>query len=111
MTTRTHQLPPAAWGPYFLRTAPHARWSRVTVEVLDRARKRVTAASNVQVAELTLDPGTGDLQLTGPELDHTVAAVRQLTIVEDEAGRLVAIQAVDGAGIRHVIHLRPPRAL
>ncbi len=65
-------------------------------------------AEHVPLKGLSYDPKDDVVQLWVGEIDHLIRQPTQIMMVEDDEGRLLAIDITDHEGVQHLVNIRQP---
>jgi hypothetical protein len=108
MTVR--KLENAEWHGYFDRVSKPLPGKRAELGVVSLALGDQIEAEWVPMLGIVYDPKDNMLEIALDGLDHLISEPREI-YVDEGAGGLIRFEAIDGAGVRHIVQLREPLTL
>jgi hypothetical protein len=107
----THKLDKTQWKAFFDGLSEVLGPKRVEIEVLSLGLGDQVAAEWLPLVGLVYDPRDDMVEVALDGLYHLVKQPREIYVVEEEAGELLAIEVVTADGVRQIIRLKDPLAL
>jgi hypothetical protein len=108
MNTQTRKLEPQTWRAYFdwmTRQLPSAR-AEIEVTGIDIGDQ--IEGDALSIDGLSYDPSSRELVITATadEIEHHIADPKEIYVLE-ELGQPSAIEILDGAGYKQIVHITP----
>jgi hypothetical protein len=107
----TQKLDKAEWQAFFDSLLAVLGPKRVEIEVLSLGLGDQVDAESLPLVGLVYDPKDDMVEVALDGLDHLIAKPREIYVVEEEAGELLAIEVVTADGVRQIIRLKDPLML
>jgi uncharacterized protein DUF5335 len=109
MTTR--KLDKTEWRPFFDAMSEILGPKRAEIEVLSLSLGDHVEAEWLPLLGISYDPRDDIVDVALQGLDHIIDQPREIYVVEEEAGELMAIEVVAADGTRQIVKLRDPLML
>jgi len=103
----TVELPKEEWERYFDELSKNLPAVEAQLEVVDKELGDQIEVEYSPLTGLSYDPKDDVFEIQFTEKhDHLVYHPKQV-FIEEEGGKIVAVEVVDGEGTRHILRLKP----